>query len=483
MFAFGDAKKHGLVSGKTGSPIVGAAETNDGGGYWLVSRAGKVFAFGDAKNKGSLAGAHVTGTVVAIMADPVGNGYWLVDLRRGHLRLRRGGAPPGTDRVPGPRPSWAPRLTPDGRAAGSSRRTVPSCPAAMREFEGDPAGLESRRHRLRRPPEPPRPPACAAPDSDEKEPSGKRIDIQRRRVRRLVRRSRLPAPLPGVGASRSGCPLRAAASRSSPAEALPPASSSLQRRPAVGRRLVDSMVPPVRHGAGRLGGRARRRPHRPRLHGMVGFGGEGLLFDGERPVQGINPRHNEATWRRRHRWRASRAPPGGCRQPVCPLGRHRVAAPRCRTTRGTALPPRARRVGRADRELESAWTDLRSPGELADALGPARPHSSRSCARSTRSLSRSTSEIRGSLVAQHAPLGAAARRHRPGPLARRHGSRPRRTSTRPGYGPSEKPAASARRTFSSAIALMDEQPDFVFVCSQAQQHAWMQEDYPSLFAA
>ncbi|HLI43009.1 MAG TPA: glycoside hydrolase family 38 C-terminal domain-containing protein [Acidimicrobiales bacterium] len=37
------------------------------------------------------------------------------------------------------------------------------------------------------------------------------------------------------------------------------------------------------------------------------------------------------------------------------------------------------------------------------------------------------------------------------------------------------------RTFSTALRLMEEHPDYVFVCSQAQQHAWMEQQYPSLF--
>ena len=37
------------------------------------------------------------------------------------------------------------------------------------------------------------------------------------------------------------------------------------------------------------------------------------------------------------------------------------------------------------------------------------------------------------------------------------------------------------RTFSNVVALMDENPDFVFSCSSAQQLAWMKEYYPELF--
>ncbi|MGN8131011.1 alpha-mannosidase [Paenarthrobacter sp. 22069] len=38
------------------------------------------------------------------------------------------------------------------------------------------------------------------------------------------------------------------------------------------------------------------------------------------------------------------------------------------------------------------------------------------------------------------------------------------------------------RTFSNVVALMDEDPDFVFSCSSAQQLAWIKESYPELFS-
>ncbi|TMB41987.1 MAG: alpha-mannosidase [Chloroflexi bacterium] len=37
------------------------------------------------------------------------------------------------------------------------------------------------------------------------------------------------------------------------------------------------------------------------------------------------------------------------------------------------------------------------------------------------------------------------------------------------------------RTFSTALALMDEYPDYRFACSQPAQYAWMKESYPSIF--
>ncbi|MGO4782782.1 alpha-mannosidase [Cryobacterium sp. W22_MBD10_FK3] len=38
------------------------------------------------------------------------------------------------------------------------------------------------------------------------------------------------------------------------------------------------------------------------------------------------------------------------------------------------------------------------------------------------------------------------------------------------------------RTFSNVLQLMDEDPNFIFACSSAQQYAWMKEHYPQLFA-
>ncbi|GAC1474159.1 MAG: glycoside hydrolase family 38 C-terminal domain-containing protein [Candidatus Dormibacteraceae bacterium] len=37
------------------------------------------------------------------------------------------------------------------------------------------------------------------------------------------------------------------------------------------------------------------------------------------------------------------------------------------------------------------------------------------------------------------------------------------------------------RTFSTALALMDEHPDYRFACSQPAQYAWMKQDYPDIY--
>ena len=79
VFAYGDAR----FSGSAGSlhlnaPIVGMAATPDGTGYWLVARDGGVFAYGDARFSGSAGSLHLNAPIVGMAATPDGTGYWLV---------------------------------------------------------------------------------------------------------------------------------------------------------------------------------------------------------------------------------------------------------------------------------------------------------------------------------------------------------------------------------------------------------------------
>jgi len=48
--------------------------------------------------------------------------------------------------------------------------------------------------------------------------------------------------------------------------------------------------------------------------------------------------------------------------------------------------------------------------------------------------------------------------------------------------PMRETVRKCARTFSNALDLMTREPDLKFVCSQAQQHEWMRERYPSIFA-
>jgi hypothetical protein len=79
IFAFGDAIFHGSTGAiHLNQPIVGMAATPDGGGYWLVASDGGIFAFGDAGFYGSTGAMQLNKPIVGMAATPDGGGYWLV---------------------------------------------------------------------------------------------------------------------------------------------------------------------------------------------------------------------------------------------------------------------------------------------------------------------------------------------------------------------------------------------------------------------
>ncbi len=216
--------------------------------------------------------------------------------------------------------------------------------------------------------------------------------------------------------------------------------------------------------------------------GQVGFGAEGLVFDCDRPVQGLNPRHNlvplaapasggepvelfvEAAANPHVPW-------GGINWPL--LMPDYKGAPLCSLERAE--------LSVRDDKLESAWHDLNVLAGLAEALGT----SDRRCVEILRTLDRVAlavdfDDVRGSLLRQRpvwAPLldsPSAANSHRVTAVGHAH-------IDSAWLWPLRETRRKCARTFSSALRLMEEEPDFVFVCSQAQQHAWMEEDYPQLF--
>ncbi len=79
VVAYGDAPYIGGAGGAhLNAPIVGIAATPDGNGYWLVAADGGIFTFGDAPYEGSLGGVALNRPIVGMAANPAGNGYWLV---------------------------------------------------------------------------------------------------------------------------------------------------------------------------------------------------------------------------------------------------------------------------------------------------------------------------------------------------------------------------------------------------------------------
>ena len=79
IFSFGDAKFLGSAGGLAlHRPIVGMAATPDGGGYWLVASDGGIFSFGDARFAGSAGAMALPAPIVGMAPAPHGTGYWLL---------------------------------------------------------------------------------------------------------------------------------------------------------------------------------------------------------------------------------------------------------------------------------------------------------------------------------------------------------------------------------------------------------------------
>ncbi len=88
VFNYGTAGFAGSMGGRRlNAPVVGIAETPDGGGYWEVASDGGVFNFGNAAFYGSMGGQHLNAPVVGIAATPDGQGYWLVASDGGVFRF------------------------------------------------------------------------------------------------------------------------------------------------------------------------------------------------------------------------------------------------------------------------------------------------------------------------------------------------------------------------------------------------------------
>ena len=79
VFAYGDAAFYGSAGNLAlNQPIVGMAATRDGKGYWLVASDGGIFAYGDAAFHGSAGNLALNQPIVGMATTADGKGYWLV---------------------------------------------------------------------------------------------------------------------------------------------------------------------------------------------------------------------------------------------------------------------------------------------------------------------------------------------------------------------------------------------------------------------
>ena len=216
--------------------------------------------------------------------------------------------------------------------------------------------------------------------------------------------------------------------------------------------------------------------------GATGFGAEALVWHDGRPMQGISPNHRT--------FRLARAATGGeqfelhveaAANPRAPLGANEwpLLDPE---PDGPPLFTLARaEVVVVHRELGEFAHDFRVLVELLRSLGTGEPRAAR-----IRHLLNAAcnqldlTDISGTFRAAWPALGealdapAAPRTHTVHAVGHAH-------LDTAWLWPLRETVRKCARTFATAVSLMDDHPDYHFVCSQAQHLAWMKEHYPHLY--
>ena len=133
-----------------------------------------------------------------------------------------------------------------------------------------------------------------------------------------------------------------------------------------------------------------------------------------------------------------------------------------------------------DREVEALWFDLRTLTQLVDHVAdePRNSQVFRALNEAITLIDRR--DVAGSAKAARAVLAPALER----PTSHGH------TVTAVGHAhidsawlwPVRETKRKCARTFSNQLRLMDDYPEHRFACSQAQQYAWIRDEYPTLFA-
>jgi hypothetical protein len=116
VLAFGDAPDLGDLGAATpNQPLVAMVATPTGQGYWLVARDGGVFAFGDAGFHGSTGAIRLNQPIVAALATPTGHGYWLIAADGGVFAFGDAGFHGSTGAIRLNQPVTAALATPTGQ--------------------------------------------------------------------------------------------------------------------------------------------------------------------------------------------------------------------------------------------------------------------------------------------------------------------------------------------------------------------------------
>ena len=217
--------------------------------------------------------------------------------------------------------------------------------------------------------------------------------------------------------------------------------------------------------------------------GMVGFGAEGLIWENGTPVQGVNPKHST--------YRITPKAEGGedvhvlleaAANPVVDL-ETRPAAPNKPDFNGQPLF----RLDRAElavcnRDVEALALDMEVLLDLYDHLLPDQARARRILRALTKALHElDHGDITGTAAQAREHLAAALSIPAPASAHRLFAVGNAHIDTA-WLWPFRETVRKCARTFSTALRLMDDYPDYRFACSQPQQLAWVKQHYPELFA-
>jgi alpha-mannosidase len=215
--------------------------------------------------------------------------------------------------------------------------------------------------------------------------------------------------------------------------------------------------------------------------GDTGFGAEALMWADGRPVQGLSPNHRDHVLTRaadggeaieRHVEAAAnlRPPLGALTWPL--LGPEPHGAPLFTLARAELHVVR--------RDLLAFWQDLRLLLQLLPQVGeePRRSQIRAGLDRACTALD--LEDVAGSFPAAH-PLLKDLLARPATPSAHRVSAVGHAHIDTAWLWPLRETVRKCARTFSTAVTLMDEYPDYRFACSQAQQYAWMKDRYPDLY--
>jgi alpha-mannosidase len=218
--------------------------------------------------------------------------------------------------------------------------------------------------------------------------------------------------------------------------------------------------------------------------GMPGFGAEALVWEGDAPRQGLHPQHQRIV--------VAEAARGG---EAVDLLVEAAANPDFSTSfapnpfgdPSTAPSALLYRLARAElaplhRAVHDLDVDLRVLANLMAALAADEPR--------RHEILRAIERALDALDLADVPGSAAAARQHLAPVLARPAAPSAHLISAVGHAhidtawlwPVREARRKCTRTFSTALALMDEYPEFRFACSQAQQYAWVRDEHPALFA-